>query len=131
MSGFAGIIQLDGAPADAQLVETMTRLAERHGGDAFNVHCQKEFSFGHSLLRTTPESATETQPFSKDGNIWILGDVRIDAREELAADLKKANLPAQLSRPDIELVLMAFEAWGDACLDHLLGDFAFVVWNRR
>ena len=131
MSGFAGIIQLDDAPTDAQLVETMTRLAERHGGDAFNVHCQKEFAFGHSLLRTTPESATETQPFSIDGNIWILGDVRIDAREELAADLKKANLSAQLSRPDIELVLMAFEAWGEACLDHLLGDFAFVVWNRR
>ena len=131
MSGFAGVIQLDGAPADARLVETMTRLAERHGGDAFNVHCQKEFAFGHSLLRTTPESAAETQPFSMDGNIWILGDVRIDAREELAADLKKANLSAQLSRPDIELVLMAFEAWGDACLDHLLGDFAFVVWNRR
>lgn len=131
MSGFAGIIQLDGAPADAKLAETMTRLAERHGGDTFVVHCQKEFAFGHSLLRITPESATETQPFSKDGNIWILGDVRIDAREELAADLKKANLSAQLSRPDIELVLMAFEVWGDACLDHLLGDFAFVVWDCR
>ena len=57
MSGFAGIIHLDGAPVDRELVARMARLTERHGGDAFNVYCGDSFGFGHSLLASMPESA--------------------------------------------------------------------------
>src|SRR6185436_10988016 len=31
---------------------------------------------------------------------------------------------------DLKLLLRAYDRWGDACVDHLLGDFAFVIWNR-
>jgi asparagine synthase (glutamine-hydrolysing) len=131
MSGFAGIIHLDGAPADPDLLEKMTRLTERHGGDDFNIHCEQEFGFGHSLLATMPESANEQQPFSFDQNTWIVGDVRVDAREELISELTGQDRRAGLSQPDIELVLRAYHAWGEHCVDHLLGDFAFAIWNRK
>ena len=32
---------------------------------------------------------------------------------------------------DAELVLHAYAAWGEACPEHLLGDFAFAVWDSR
>jgi len=131
MSGFAGIIHLDGAPADPDLLEKITRLAERHGGDGFNIHCEQEFGFGHSLLDTMPESASEKQPFTFDQNTWIVGDVRVDAREELIHELTKQDRRARASQPDIELVLHAYHAWGEDCVDHLLGDFAFAIWNRK
>ncbi len=131
VSGFAGIIHMDGAPVDRRLLETMTRLVERHGNLPATIHCEQEFGFGHSLLRSMPESRREKQPVSPDGNLWILGDARIDAREELVAALKAQGQHASLAQPDIELVLLAYLAWGEDCISHMLGDFAFAVWNRR
>jgi len=130
MSGFAGIIHLDGAPVDRELVERMARLTERHGGDAWGIHCEASFGFGHSLLASMPESSREMQPFSFDQDTWIVGDVRVDAREELVAELMACGCDAELSQPDIELVLHAFHAWGERCVDHLLGDYAFVTWCK-
>lgn len=131
MSGFAGIIHLDDKPVEDMLVKRLTRLAERHGGDTFSVHCNMHFGFGHSLLRATTESANETQPFSLDGNTWITGDVRIDGRDELVEGIKSKGGNCHSGQPDIELVLHAYNTWGDECQNHLLGDFAFAIWNRQ
>jgi asparagine synthase (glutamine-hydrolysing) len=129
MSGFTGIIHLDGAPADPELLEKMTRLAERHGGDAYNTWCESNVGFGHSLLKTSPESVHEQQPYSFDRNIWIVGDVRVDEREQLVSALLDKGRQASLSQPDIELVLHAFHAWGEQCIEHFYGDFA-VLFNH-
>lgn len=131
MSGFAGIIHLDKKPVDARLSEKLARRTERHGGDAFSVHCDRDFGFGHCLLRTTQQSANETQPFSLDGNVWITGDVRIDAREELIDQLNSKGEKGHAAQPDIELIAHAYRAWGEQCPDHLLGDFAFAAWNQQ
>jgi asparagine synthase (glutamine-hydrolysing) len=131
MSGWVAIVNLDGAAPDAQLAERMTQLTQRHGGDGFGIHSEGEFAFGHSPLASLPESALEQQPLSFDSNTWIVGDVRLDAREELASTLQARGQKARLDRPDIELVLHAINAWGEGCLDHIRGDFAFVSWNRQ
>ena len=62
-----------------------------------------------------------------DGRIWITADARIDAREELLAKLPRFQQP----RNDAELILLAYEAWGEDCLNHLVGDFAFAIWDSR
>jgi asparagine synthase (glutamine-hydrolysing) len=127
MSGFAGIIHLEGAPVDQDILDRMTRLAERHGGDRYNILCESDIGFGHCLLQTTPESVHEQQPFSFDGNTWIVGDARVDEREPLVATLRDKGRQASMSRPDIELVLHAFYAWGGRCVEHFYGDFAFAI----
>jgi asparagine synthase (glutamine-hydrolysing) len=116
---------------DPTLVEKLARRTERHGGDAFSVHCDRNFGLGHSLLRTTEQSANETQPFSLDGDVWITGDVRIDAREELIDQLNSKGEKGHAAQPDIELVAHAYRAWGEECPYHLLGDFAFAAWDQR
>ncbi len=47
----------------------------------------------------------------------IFANARIDARNELL--------------PDAELILNAYKTWGDDCVKHLLGDFAFAIWDDR
>jgi len=131
MSGFAGIIHLDGSPAEPELLEKMTRLAERHGGDAYNTCCESNIGFGHSLLKTTPESSHEQQPFSFDRNLWIVGDARVDEREQLVSALLEKDRQASLSQPDIELILHAFNAWGKYCIEHFYGDFSFAIWDKE
>jgi asparagine synthase (glutamine-hydrolysing) len=61
-----------------------------------------------------------------DQPLTITADARIDAREELLAKLK----PNQ-SLTDTDLILHAYEAWGEDCVKHLIGDFAFAIWDSR
>jgi asparagine synthase (glutamine-hydrolysing) len=49
--------------------------------------------------------------------VKIFANARIDARDE--------------PLPDAELILNAYERWGDDCVKHLLGDFAFAIWDDR
>lgn len=85
---------------------------------------------GHALLRTTFESEHEHQPLSRDGRIWIVGDVRIDGRAELVPKFEPARREQLKNASDIELVLAAFEEWGSDCVQNLIGDFSFVIWDR-
>src|SRR5207249_4266626 len=81
------------------------------------------------LLGTTFESAEEEQPCSLDGAMWITADARLDARADLVARLADHGHGGLEARPDVELILRAYRVWGEACVDHLMGDFAFAVWD--
>ena len=64
-------------------------------------------------------------------NVWVVADARIDARADLIASLE-SDSPRELSRaPDVELILRAYLRWGEGCVEHLLGDFAFAIWDGR
>jgi asparagine synthase (glutamine-hydrolysing) len=65
-----------------------------------------------------------------DQPLTITADARIDAREELIEELKGKLPPKQLSN-DAQLILHAYEAWGEDCVKHLIGDFAFAIWDSR
>jgi asparagine synthase (glutamine-hydrolysing) len=132
LSGFAGILNLDGTPVDRRLLERMTHSLAFRGPDAEEIWCAGSAGLGHALLRTTEESVRERQPFALDGRLWIAADARIDARPELIEKLRAnrgASNAVSLSTPDAELILHAYDTWGDACVKHLLGDFSFAVWD--
>lgn len=131
MSGIVGIYNLDGRPVDSQLLQRMTNGLAFRGPDAQQVWNQGSVGFGHTLLCTTDESASEHQPLSFDNQLWIVADARIDAREDLLRKLNANGRNASLQRPDVELILHAYYVWGEACVDHLLGDFAFAIWDER
>jgi asparagine synthase (glutamine-hydrolysing) len=132
MSGFTGILNLDRAPVDRALLERMTCSLAFRGPDAQEVWCDGSVGLGHTLLQVTNGCTLEKQPAHLDGRLWIVADARIDARAELI-DKLKAKSPAadSLSRssPDADLILHAYDAWGDACVEHLLGDFSFAIWD--
>ena len=84
-------------------------------------------SLGMRLFQTTPESLLETSPKpAGDRQLVIVGDCRIDNRDALSRVLgdRIANPCA-----DSALVLAAYEHWGDDCVDHLIGDFAFAIFD--
>ena len=84
--------------------------------------------FGHTLLQTTFESAWERQPCSLDGEVWITADARIDGRADLIA---KLPIDASEKVTDVELILHAYRVWGADCVEHLIGDFVFAIWDGR
>ena len=125
MSGFIGIFNTDGAPVDSELLERLTGSLAFRGPDARAVWCQGSVGFGHTLFRTTWEARYEQQPFTLDQQVWIVADARVDAREDLVRKLGCRHDLALNQTPDVELVLRAYLKWGEACLDHMIGDFSF------
>ena len=61
-------------------------------------------------------------------HLWLKANARIDGRDELIQQLK---LTVKDSPTDDELILYAYEAWGEECVNYLIGDFAFAIWDAR
>lgn len=129
MSGIAGIVNLDGAPVDRTLVDRMAAFLAYRGPDRTGVRCQGSIGFVHTLFATTEEAKREEQPLSLDGQTWITADARIDGRKDLIRELGGHGCPCSSDATAPELILHAYAVWGEQCLDHLLGDFAFAIWD--
>jgi asparagine synthase (glutamine-hydrolysing) len=131
LSGFVCIVQVDNAPVEQALLQSLTDFLSFRGPDARDIWMDRSIGMGHALLRTTHESKNERQPLGLEERYWIAADARLDAREELIAELKREKRTAHSDAPDCELVLQAYAAWGEACLDHLKGDFSFAIWDKE
>ena len=98
--------------------------------DGVGTWCEGSVGLAHGMLKTTPESLHETQPCSNaEGTLTIAADARIDNREGLLNLLGYAENEALI--PDSELILAAYATWGRSCVDHLVGDFAFAIWDAQ
>ncbi len=131
MSGFIAAVNTSNTAIAHDLLETLTKSLHIRGPDQQNLWLKDTVGLGHSLFRTTNEAQYENQPASLDARVWITGCIRIDARKELLAKLKLTKTTILSKTPDSELVLHAYHKWGTGCLDHLLGDFAFAIWDDR
>lgn len=127
MSGIVGIVNFDGAPVDRDLVTRMTESMAFRGRDALQILVERNVGFGHTLFRTTWEAEDEKQPLTLDGKIWLIADARIDGRAELT---QKLGVSVSIHN-DAELILLAYHAWKEQCVDHLIGDFAFAIWDAN
>ncbi|MCP4307851.1 MAG: asparagine synthetase B [bacterium] len=129
MSGIAGIVNADHEPVDRGLLGEMTQSLAYRGPDAQNTWIGHHAGLGHAMLQTTFDMERERQPHSLDGEVWITADARIDAREELIQNLKRHASADLGGATDVDLILHAYRAWDVECLDYLLGDFAFGIWD--
>jgi asparagine synthase (glutamine-hydrolysing) len=131
MSGFAGIVTADGRTQDAKLIERMAERLTFRGADATQVWTRPGAGFCFTLLRTGPSPQAATQPYSLDGQVWLLGDVRLDAREDLLRKLEQHGEKASADVTNEELILRAWRQWADKSFEVLVGDFAFAIWDAE
>ncbi len=127
MSGIAVIYQRDGAPVADNMLRRMSDALAHRPADACGQWQRGPIALAHRALYTTPEAVGEVQPLHDAGaQLALTFDGRVDNRAEL---LKTLNLPSDTS--DAALVLRAYERWGQDCPAHILGDFAFALWDAR
>lgn len=131
MSGIVGIFERKGARAERALIHDLTHFLAFRGPDGREVWADGPTGFGHAMLRTTRESVMERQPANLEGKFWITADVRLDCRDELVKELEGEARKVQRTALDPELILHAYAAWGEDCVRHLRGDFAFAIWDAR
>ncbi|MGC1780213.1 MAG: asparagine synthase-related protein [Xanthobacteraceae bacterium] len=106
----------------------MTRLAHL-GPDRARAWTAGQIGLGHLMMRITREDNYDTQPLH-DRGLGLVADLRLDNREQLAAALS-IGTEALAGMSDSALLLAAYEKWGADCVEHLIGDFAFAVWDSQ
>jgi asparagine synthase (glutamine-hydrolysing) len=133
MSGFAGIVRLDSgqerAAGDTTAIEQMAAAIRFRGPDAQNVWSRDGAHFCFTFLKTGPAPQAQKQPCSLDGKIWLLGDVRLDGRQEEFRKLEQRGEKLESACTDEELVLHIFKNGGENTVTALDGDFSFVLWD--
>jgi asparagine synthase (glutamine-hydrolysing) len=131
MSGIGGIYFLDKRPLENNKLTLVSNALAHRGSDRDGVWLQESVGLCHKMLWTTPESLLETLPLvNQAGNLVITADARIDNRDELIPALGLENYPKE-KVTDSQIILAAYELWGENCPARLIGDFAFAIWNQK
>lgn len=137
MSGICGFVNLDGAPADPALLQRMAQAAAYRAPDGIRYWLRANVGLAHLAFNLTPQAVQQPQPLlSADGNLALTAVVRLDNRPELLSALAAKGIVSakdaeQQALSDAALILAAYQCWGEACPQYLLGDFAFVLWDQR
>jgi asparagine synthase (glutamine-hydrolysing) len=131
MCGVAGIVEFGGAPVDAARVVRMTRLLAHRGPDDEGFYFDGMAGLGHRRLAIVDLSAAGHQPMSNEtGTVWVTFNGEIYNFRDLRAELV-ARGHAFASKTDTEVIVHAYEEWGDECWKRFDGFFAVVLWDAR
>ena len=130
MCGIAGIVDTVGQrPIDSTLLHRMTdRLAHR-GPDGSGFHISHGVGFGHRRLAIIDVVGGQQPLFNEDGTVSITFNGEIYNYQELMVELERKGHHFK-TRSDTEVVVHAWEEWGEAAVSRLRGMFAFAIWDQ-
>ncbi len=127
MSAISAIWTNADDPPPRLLHQSMLSVLEPYGRDRKCFWNDRRLAIGANLSNSFSEDQFDHQPlWSQDRSVCLVADVRLDNRADLARQLGLVH-PEALS--DSSFLLAAWLRWGESCLDHLLGAFAFAVWT--
>lgn len=131
MTGFAAWIAPAGAAPDAGVAARVAAALAPLGPDRQGEWQHGRALLSHALLATSEHDPRESQPLTLDGRHHVVADARIDGRADLLAQLRQHGCEIAGDAPDSALILHAFSQWGEDCVRHLIGDFAFAIWDAE
>ena len=130
MSGIAGLLHVDGSSPAPDVLQRAVSLMGHRGPDGTATWLDGPVGLGHLAYHGTPEAPLERLPLhSRSGRFVLTADARVDNREELWRTLSIRRPLGETT--DADLILAAYGAWGEACPRHLVGAFAFAVWDAQ
>ena len=131
MCGICGIVNFDRSKlVDPELIERMTTVLVHRGPDDDGYFVEANAGFGHRRLSIIDLGGGKQPIFNEDQSILIVFNGEIYNYADLTTELTQLGHQFK-SRSDTEAIVHAYEQYGDACVDHLRGMFAFAIWDRR
>lgn len=131
MCGIAGLIGIRLATDARERCERMVDAIRHRGPDGRGVVTRPGIAFGHARLAILDLSPAASQPMaSADGTLLIVFNGEIYNHEALRRALR-AGGAALRTQSDTEVLLAAYQAWGESFVEHLNGIFAFALYDGR
>jgi asparagine synthase (glutamine-hydrolysing) len=132
MCGIAGIVNIALPPTSAEINAMIAGIAYRGPDGAGEVCLESDgVALGHRRLKIIDLSEAANQPMvSENGRFWIVFNGEIYNYLEIRKDLESLGRHFR-SASDTEVLLQAYEQWGEECLQRFMGMYAFAIWDRR
>ncbi|WP_303906264.1 N-acetylglutaminylglutamine amidotransferase [Thiohalomonas denitrificans] len=131
MCGICGELRFDGQPPDLGRLGRMLHRLERRGPDHEGSYSDGPLAFGHRRLSIIDLSERSDQPMhDAELELVVVYNGTIYNYPELRRELQGAGFRF-FSDGDTEVILKAYAAWGEQCVERLHGMFAFAVWDIR
>lgn len=90
----------------------------------------QQLGFGHRRLATTDLSPAALQPMrDASGRYWVVFNGQIYNHVALRKELESYGYRFLTDHSDTEVIVNAYAKWGDQCLSHLIGIWAFCLWD--
>ena len=130
MCGIAGILRFDGGPVEREWLEKMNRTMIDRGPDDSGVYLDHNFGMGIRRLSII-DIETGHQPIAnEDRTIFVIMNGEIYNYLELRRKLERKGHVFR-TRADTEVLVHMYEEYGTDCLAHLVGMFAFAIWDKQ
>lgn len=127
MCGINGIYSFSKQQYEPKLIDTMNQAMAHRGPDADGVFRDNYVQLGHQRLTIIDADPRSNQPFkSADGRYILIFNGEIYNYKALKANLTDYQFTTD---SDTEVVLASFIKWGEQCVKHFNGMFAFAVWD--
>ncbi len=131
MCGICGELRFDGQSVDSSVIASMMTKLEKRGPDSGGSFCEANLGFGHRRLSIIDLSDKSRQPmYDPDLNLHLVFNGAIYNYKILREQLQREGYRF-FSDGDTEVILKAYHFWGEACVEHLHGMFAFALWDVK
>ena len=129
MCGVCGIVSHDSPPDLTLLRRMMGRLGHR-GPDGNGYFRDQRAALGHTRLAIIDASGGAQPLCNEDGTVWVTFNGEIFNYVELGAELRHRGHIFRTAS-DTEVIVHAWEEWGENCFSRFNGQWAFALWDRR
>ncbi|AKU23061.1 XrtA/PEP-CTERM system amidotransferase [Massilia sp. NR 4-1] len=131
MCGIVGILDTRGKrEIDQDQLRRMNDTQHHRGPDEGDIYVEPGVGFGHRRLSVIDISLGQQPLGNEDGSVMVCYNGEIYNYRELTAELKALGHTFK-TKSDTEVIVHAWEQWGEQCVEHFRGMFAFGLWDRN
>ena len=131
MCGISGIVDLrERRPVNPALLRAMNDTLRRRGPDGEGFHLEPGVGLGHRRLSIIDLEGGKQPLYNEDKTVVVTYNGEIYNFRELEDELVSLGHDFR-TRCDTEVIVHAWEQWGEECLTRFNGMFAFALWDRR
>ncbi|QSA98018.1 XrtA/PEP-CTERM system amidotransferase [Methylococcus sp. EFPC2] len=131
MCGIAGIFDLNGRrEIDRELLGRMNEVQHHRGPDEGGLHTEPGLGLAHRRLSIIDLSSGQQPLLNRDGSVVVTYNGEIFNFKAIRRELEARGYRFR-THCDTEVIVYAWEVWGEACVEKFRGMFAFAVWDRN
>jgi len=131
MCGIVGIFDTTGRREIAEdLLTRMNQTQVHRGPDEQGLHIEPGVGLGHRRLSIIDLASGQQPLFNEDHSVVVTYNGEIYNFAELSTELKSRGHQFR-THCDTEVIVHAWEEWGESCVERFRGMFAFAVWDRN
>ncbi len=131
MCGICGVLYFrDKKPVHESLLKSMCDEMAHRGPNDEGYYKDKHLGFGHRRLSILDLSGGHQPMTNEDEKVWIVFNGEIYNYIALRHELEQKGHKFS-SNCDTEVIIHAWESYGESCVDHFQGMFAFAIWDKK